>query len=368
MDDLKSAMKKERHLHSKMLFEYGLGNKTHLIANDNIVGHANFGAMYQGSLSKAIDLLSKKHENGLEGAVQTIVDLINNNEEFQFMENWDLSKKKVDISAIGVKNEKGRFVIDQEFLTGNEKMSNLNSTKFKNLLRKIDSDYLDNGKDSDDRLVRKDVYTLSVNEDGTESYKHVKEVVGSFYSRNINGKTVLLGAQTKENTKYVTDVETQTGVTDEYFQLKKVSTNLQKEKIELEKQMNSTNDEKVKSTLNRELMKVKEQISNVQEELSSYEGTIKIMKFSDQELSIVNRVAVTQSHISQINELIDKGEVSNDIIDSLSLKGRLHIGAEGKVVGTSDLNLGNILKDGKPEKDQGYRALDWFTESLRKNQ
>ena len=368
MDDLKAAMKKERHLHSKMLFEYGLGNKTHLIANDNIVGHANFGAMYQGSLSKAIDLLSKKHENGLEGAVQTIVDLINNNEEFQFMENWDLSKKKVDISAIGVKNEKGRFVIDQEFLTENEKMSNLNSTKFKNLLRKIDSDYLDNGKDSDDRLVRKDVYTLSVNEDGTESYKHVKEVVGSFYSRNINGKTVLLGAQTKENTKYVTDVETQTGVTDEYFQLKKVSTNLQKEKIELEKQMNSTNDEKVKSTLNRELMKVKEQISNVQEELSSYEGTVKIMKFSDQELSIVNRVAVTQSHISQINELIDKGEVSNDIIDSLSLKGRLHIGAEGKVVGTSDLNLGNILKDGKPEKDQGYRALDWFTESLRKNQ
>ena len=80
-------MQKERHMHSKMLFEYGLGNKTHLLANDNIVGHGNFGAMYQGSLSKAIDLVSKKHEKGLEGAVQTIVDMINNEKEFQFMEN-----------------------------------------------------------------------------------------------------------------------------------------------------------------------------------------------------------------------------------------------------------------------------------------
>lgn len=81
-------MKKERHMHSNMLFNYGLGNKTHLIANDNIVGHANFGAMYQGSLSKAIDLLSNnKDVDGMNGAVQTIVDMINNNKDFQFMEN-----------------------------------------------------------------------------------------------------------------------------------------------------------------------------------------------------------------------------------------------------------------------------------------
>lgn len=368
VDDLKSAMKKERHMHSELLFNYGLGNKTHLIANDNVVGHANFGAMYQGSLSKALDLVSKKHKDGMEGAVQAVVDMINSKEEFQFMENWNLAKGKIDISAIGVSNVKGRLVINQEFFTENDRVSNLNSTKFNNLIKALDAKYLDDGKDSDDRLVRNNVYMLNVNEDGTETYKKVDEIIGAFYSRQINGKTVLLGAQTKENTKYVTDVETQTGVTDEYFQLKKVSTQLQRNKIELEKQINSTNDSKIKSTLNTDLLKVKGQISDIQEELSSYEGTVKIMKFSDQELSIVNRVAVTQSHISQINELIDKGEINSEIINSLSLKDRLRVGVGGEVIGTSDLKLGNILKDGRPERDQGYRALGWFTDSIRKNQ
>lgn len=94
VDDLKKALSKERHMHSNMLFSYALGDKTHLIANDNVLGHANFGAMYQGSLSKAIDLLSKNHKDGLNGAVQTIVDMINeegefknSNGKFQFMEN-----------------------------------------------------------------------------------------------------------------------------------------------------------------------------------------------------------------------------------------------------------------------------------------
>ena len=373
IDDLKAAMQKERHMHSKMLFEYGLGNKTHLLANDNIVGHGNFGAMYQGSLSKAIDLVSKKHEKGLEGAVQTIVDMINNEKEFQFMENWDLSKKKVDISAIGVSNVGGKLVINDNFLTENNRISNLNSTKFNNLLKALDEKYLkENGSDSDDRLVRNNVYMIKTNEDGTQSYEAVKEIVGAFYSRQVEGKTVILGAQTKENTKIVTDVETQTGVTDEYFALKKSLTNLKKEKIELESVMNSTNDEVVKSSINRDLLKVKDKLDDIQDALSDYDGTVKTMKFSDQELSIINRVAITQSHIDQINELIDEGKFDVSAIDTLSLKGRLIIGAEGKIEGTTDFNLGNILenKNGKviASKDKGYRALDWFTNQLKEQQ
>lgn len=379
IDDLKAAMKQERHMHSKMLFEYGLGNKVHLLANDNVVGHANFGAMYQGSLSKAIDLLSKKHENGLEGAVQTIVDMINGDGEFKgtndfkFMENWDLSKNKVDISHIGVKNVNGRLVINENFLTENNRISNLNSQKFNNLLKAIDAKYLNDGTDSDDRLVRKNVYMVETKEDGTQEYKAVEELVGAFYSRQVDGKTVILGAQSKENTKIVTDVETQTGVTDEYFTLKKSLTNLKKEKIELESAMNSTNDSAVKSSLNKELLKVKNEINQAQDLLSDYDGSVKTMKFSDQELSIINRVAITQSHIDQINELIDKGELELDSINTLSLKGRLIVGADGKVKGTTDFNMGNMLKrteEGKIEayEGQGYRALDWFTDKLKKQQ
>lgn len=243
-------------------------------------------------------------------------------------------------------------------MTQSNNLSNLNSTKFNNLIKAIDEKYLNNGKDSDDRLVRKNVYTLEINADGTEEFKPVKEIVGSFYSRQVNGKTVLLGAQTKENTKYVTDVETQTGVTDEYFTLKKEATKLKKEKIKLESEINSTNDLTIKTKLDKDLLKVKNELNDTQEFLSSYEGTVKTMKFGDQELSIVNRIAVTQSHIDQINELIDKGEANTNIADSLSLKGRLHVDETGRVLGSTDLELGNMLKNGEPVQGEGYRALD----------
>ena len=365
--DLKDALKQERHMHSELLFKHGLGNKAHLLANDNVLGHANFGAMYQGSLSKAIDLLAKKDKNGITGAVNTIVDLINNNEEFQFMENWNIKKEGITKSAIGVTSKDGQLIINNEFLTKNEAISNLNSTKFNNLLREIDK-RLGVTEDSDDRLVRKNVYMLTTGKDGKEKYELVDEIVGSFHSRQVDGKTVILGAQTKENTKYVTDVETQTGVTDEYFALKKQSTDLKKQKIELERQLNASNDPKVKSNLNDDLIRVKNKLRNIEDILMDYEGTVKTMKFGDQEISILNRIAITQGHVEQISDLMNEGKLGEKVLDAYSLKGRISRDLDGTMVNSSSFNLGNTIKDGKPAREEGIRVLDSFIGRLKKQQ
>ena len=209
---------------------------------------------------------------------------------------------------------------------------------------------------------------LKKQDDGSTDYELVKEVVGAFYSREIDGKTVLLGAQTKENVKYVTDVETQTGVTDEYFTLKKYSTDLKKKKIGLEQQLNSTNNAKEKSKITKDLLSVKNELSIAQDELAGYEVTVKIMRFGDQELSIVNRIAITQANIDQMNDLMNKGELDANILNSYSLKGRINTNETGRIIGSSDFDLGNKLVNGKPAQGEGFRALDWFTNNLKKEQ
>lgn len=365
--ELKAALKEERHMHSKLLFEYALGGQAHLLANDNVVGHGNFGAMYQGSLSKAIELLAKHDKNGVNGAVDTIVDLINNNKEFQFMENWKLGQKGITKSHIGVSSDNGRLMINSDFMTSNNNVSNLNATKFNNLLKAIDAK-LGLTEDSDDRLVRKNVYMLTVGEDGKEEYKLVKEAVGAYYSRNVNGKTVLLGAQTKENIKYVSDVETQTGATDEYFSLKKQSTDLKTKKIELERQLNVTDDPELRSELNDQLIRIKNKLRNTEDTLIDYEGTIKTMRFGDQEVSILNRIAITQSHVDKISDLMNDGQLRNDALDSYSLKGRISRDVDGSIINSTAFGLDNKITKEGAKQGTGIRVLDPFIGRLKQQQ
>ncbi|MEG1494751.1 MAG: hypothetical protein RR406_00405 [Bacilli bacterium] len=379
--ELKSAMETERHMNSKLLFEHVLGGKTHMLANDNILGHENFGAMYQGSLSKAIDLFGKNHKDGSDGAIKEIIDIMNNGvektlkdgtvkkidaSEFQFLENWNLKDGKVDIGNIGVQYKNGRFHINENFLTNPDNVSNLNSKKFNNLLREIDSRFAKDDS-SDDRLVWNNVYmqTGDVDEKGTPVLKKVDEVVGSFFTREIDGKRVILGTQSRENNKYVTDVETQSGVTDEYFQLKKA---IKKNKIDLinnQKSLNETDDKHLKASLIEEKISLEAKGHKLESELSSYDGAVKTMKVSDQELSIYNRVAITQSHVNKVNDLISEGKITDESLAVDSLRGHVIKNVDGQIM-LEGLGLENELNSNKDVYSKGgIRVLDPFVSRLK---
>lgn len=329
LEDLKKAITVERNMHSALLFDKILKNKTHMLANDAVAKHGNIGQMYEGLLSKAINSLGKKYGSEKD-AVEFIVDKINSNKEFQFIEQYDLSKDSKSFEAIGVKQKKGRFFIDDKFYSVN-KTTSLDKDKFTALIKSIDEEL--EGMANNDRLVAKDIYIM--NKDGKYEYK--KEAIGSYVTLQkdikVDGKIikdakVAIGTNTRENVKYVRDAETQTGVTAEYFEMLKTKKELKKEKINLEKEMITATDASKKSTIQQQIMK----IDSMLEDIESNAGTMKTMRFGDQELSILERVSLTQAHVEQIQDMINNGQIdTKTLLSSKAFKDHLTQNPDGTI-------------------------------------
>lgn len=331
-------MEVERHINSKYLFNDILQGKTHVLANDAVVKHGNVGQMYQGTLSKAIDSLSKRYGDQNK-AVQEIVDLINSDSKYQFMNNLDLSGKGA-LKAIGITNANGKLKIDNDFNGNLNVISQLNTERFTNLIKAIDNNL--EGMDQADRLIAKNVYVM--NDKGEYEFKD--EYFGSFnlIKQDImhNGKLqkdadVILYSNSRENFKYVRDAETQTGVSAQYFELKKTNRELKKAKIDLESRITTTKDIREKEALKVQLIEIKSQISEISDKLGDYSEAVKTMRVGDQELAILERISMTQAHADNINELINSGEVNRDtFLNSVAFQGKVKKNKDGTLTFDED--------------------------------
>lgn len=372
---LKQAIEIERHTHSEMLFDKILKGTSHVLANDAVVKHGNVGQMYQGTLSKAINSLTKKYGGDQNAAVDYIVNQINSNKEYQFINNIDLRKgfKKDNFESLGIINDNGIFKINQNFKTNSNYITSLDSERFGNLIRAIDKEL--DGLKQEDRLILKDVYVM----DSDGNYKKHNEMFGSFKTVNKTIKAydeesktfklvpdakVILSTNTRENVKYVKDAETQTGVNAEYFELKKTSRELKKEKINLEKQIQSTtNNSPEQNKLKLRLLDIKNKINDIDEDIAAYSGAVKTMKFGDQELSILERISVTEAHANKINELIESGEVnSSTFLDSVAFRGKVEI-VDGKLKFSDDI-IGKRALAGLTDQLRGIQYFDRFSEDI----
>ncbi len=368
-------MEIERHTHSEMLFDKILKGTSHVLANDAVVKHGNVGQMYQGTLSKAINSLTKKYGGDQNAAVDYIVNLMNSNKKYQFINNIDLREgfKEKNFKSLGIINDNGVFKINENFKTGSNIVTSLNSKRFGNLIKEIDKQL--DGLNQEDRLILKDVYVM----DSDGNYKKHNEVFGSFNTTkktikayNEDTKTfelvqdakVILSTNTRENVKYVKDAETQTGVNAEYFELKKTSRALKKEKIELEKQIQSTtNNSPEQNKLKLKLLDIKNKINDIDEDIAAYSGAVKTMKFGDQELSILERISVTEAHANKINELIESGEVnSSTFLDSVAFRGKVEV-VDGKLKFSDDV-IGKRALAGLTDQLRGSQYYDRFSEDI----
>ena len=340
VNDVKSLIAKERHMHSTLLFDSILGGKTHMIANDAVAKHANIGQMYQGTLSKAIDILSKEY-NDSNKAITEIAGLMSSN-KYGFIQKINLnatSSKDRVAGIIGAKNVNGRLMLDSDFISDNNIVTSLDSNKFKALIEEIDS-----------RIIKGEKI-VTTNAKGEKVYG----------SHIIVGKDIM-GTNTRETVKYVRDPETQTSITAEYFNLKQESSTLKRKKIELE-----TAKAKGIKINEAELTEIKARLRVVQDDLSSYNGAVKEMRFGDQELSIVERIAITDAHASQIQDLIDKGELDTDVLRSTTLGKYVNIDKDGKAIVTESLSGQQALsKLTKQLKNQQY--FDRYTDTLLKEE
>ena len=366
LTELKKAIREERHTHSRMLFDIMLEGKAHVIANDSIGKHGNVGQMYQGTFAKAIDSLSKK-EGSEEKAIDKIIEIFNSDKKYQFINNVDISGDTFKKEKISLTRQDNRIFFG-EMKTNIDHVAEIDSEKFKNIIRKIDSEL--EGMHESDRLIAKDVYVM--NKDG--QYVKQDEVFGSFVTvkRNIKGYAskddydkgklsniedakIIMSSNSRENLKYVRDPETQTGVDAQFFKLKSESLNLKKEKISLESQIANTNDNKEKAVLRTRLMKVKTALRETDDNLAAYSGAVKTMRIGDQELSILERVTITKDHVKQINKLIANEEINaNMFLDSVAFQGVVKQNSDNSIEFSADI--------------LNKKALGGITSQIRDNQ
>lgn len=335
---LKKLMESERHFYSSILFDDVLNKQAHMLVNDAVAKHNNLGQMYQGTLLKALDLLTKEYKGDEQKAAEVISGLMNEGDT-AFITNINLkarsSKERIH-STIKTTAVKGKIVINDSFKTDGDIVSSLDSERFKNLLLKVDS------------MLTGPERILERNENGeiTSYGSHLK----------VNGEIV--GTNTRENIKYVRDVETQTGVNAEYYSLKQEISELKRKKIQLER-------EKIKgnNTNHNQLVEIKARIREAEDELTAYHGAVKEMRFSDQELSIVERIAITDAHADEIEKLMNEGELTYEALSKTSLAKYISVDENGAYKLSDELRGQRALsKLTKEIKDQQY--FDRYTDKL----
>ena len=144
-----------------------------------------------------------------------------------------------------------------------------------------------------------------------------KPLFGDWMTQEIDGKKVFVTPITKEDVKLLPDVETQTGTESEYFKLKDHLMSLKSRK-------NSTNDQ-------LEKQKLMEEINIVEAQLKNYESVSKRMTVGSTEFQLLERIRVTDQHAQHMQDLIAKGELTDEILASEALKGKIIRNSKGQL-------------------------------------
>lgn len=307
MEKLKSAMSVERNEFNKFLMDDMFKKKAHMLVNDGVAKHGGAGQLQFGVLNKAIDNLIKKNNGDLESTLEKVTNIINSNKDFQFLEFRDLNSSESRKNIFSIKN--GRIQMeDMGTNTNNLTISNIG--KLENLITELDKQGYGN-------LVHTKGYVQQLNKDTNkleviDLEKSGQKIFGEWLTEEIDGKNVFTMPVTKESVKLLPDVETQTGTENRYFELKETIMNLKSRK-------NSSNDQ-------REKLKLSEDIATLEKELRNYEFASKRMSISSTEYQLLERIRVTDQHAKQMQDLMAKGELTDEILASEALKGKIHLG------------------------------------------
>ena len=305
VDKLKSAINTERNTFNKFLMDDVFKGKTHMLVNDGVFKHGGAGQLQFGVLNKAIDNLIKKNNGDLESTLEKVTKIINENEEYQFLQFRDLSKADKKATKFSIKD--GRIQMEN-MGTHTDNLTVSDISKLENLITRLDEEGYNN-------LVHTKGYIQKWNEEKKKmDIVELKDqkLFGEWLTEEIDGKKVFMTPVTKESVKLLPDVETQTGTENKYFELKETIMNLKSRK-------NSTNDQKEK-------LKLSEDIATLEKELRNYEFASKRMSIGSTEYQLLERIRVTDQHAKQMQELIAKGELTDEILATEALKGKIKLG------------------------------------------
>lgn len=344
VDKLRQAVDVERNMFNKFLYSDVFNNSAHMLVNDGVVKHGGSGQIQFGMLNKAIDKFRTFNNYSLEETSTKVKNIIERNKEFQFLENLDLNTGKKD----SVKFE----VIDGKLKMTNinssiDKLSTSNVTKLENLITELDKqsggglvhkegyiqkynnqtkniDLLQIGKEYNNTAFKtKDGKVARIYEDNGEDVFKIDKIFGDWRTETLDGKKVYTAPITKESVKLLPDVETQTGTEHTYFEIKKTL-------VDLKTRKNLTNDQLEKTRLS-------EQINTLETELRNYESVSKRMTLGVTEMQLLERMQVTNKQVDEIQKLIDTNKLTDEILATEALKGKIVRNSEGKLVADESL-------------------------------
>ena len=269
------------------------------IGNDNILGHGNKASMMVGSLNEAISMVGKYSNNGIESeagrikGLEYFVDLYNSkSDEYKFFRTSE--GKGINLSVVN-----NRLRLDG---VGNinENLDNfdmIDAKRLENAFREMDKFLESKNAPLSDRLIH--------DLDG-------EELIGrAIYDKEGEGAKVI-GSSGLGSHKIVIDPETQSGISQEYFDAKKDLMNLKAQKQTLENRIKASKG-KDKGAIN-ELQAIRLQIDNKQEYISNLESTGHGMRIGDQERNILKNYTIEKINYDNIEKNIQAGKYSEEAV------------------------------------------------------
>lgn len=276
VEDVINALKDERHSVNKYIYENIFNNKIDMVVNDNVIKHNGAGQIQFGKLNKAIFNLIEKNNKDVEKTLKQIKSIIDADENLQFLSELNLKSSSINNKKLNIKDN--RFFFENlESNADNAIISDV--TKLDSLIAKIND--------------------LS----GITSDKVKIEDSDVFIS--------------KEVVKLLPDVETQSGTDAEYFSLKE-----QIKELKLQKEL--TDNMSLK-------MELSEKISALENRAKDIETVSKRMKIGKTEVQLLERIRITDKHAQKIEDLINKGELSDEILATQAFKGRVIRDVDNKI-------------------------------------
>lgn len=331
--DIKQALKEERHSISEMLYGHIFDGYT-AIGNDGLLKHGNKGSMTLSAFGEAVSNLARHNHGGDNSqgyakALNQVVSLINDNKKYQFLgENINGSFVPRKVSAKGTTLQIGNAAVNAQHFNEN------NQEALVGLFEEIDK--LTKASERDiDKLVHENIHIPN----GKGGYDKIDKYVGGglFLPVMHEGKEIQVayGSSGLTSSRMLNDTETQSGMTQEFIDLKSDLMNLRKEQSLLKGSTDPRDIERLE-ILNKEM-------AHLSSRIDSYSDVVKHMKMGDQELRILRRYQLDVSTENLINKISQDEELSRNLLTANVLKGTTEVDANGRIGLTSQYKNTRVL-------------------------
>ena len=299
----------EQHELSRMFFskEGIFKGEVSAVINDNYIGHKNFGTTNSATLARATELYSKYYGAGknkvekYSSAMKDIVDIINNNSEFQFLQRHDKNGQTAHkLVAAGT-----TYMIGDQLEADIDKYSSFNQESFNKLIEYIDQKLEAAGADIDDRMIYKDVYAY----DKKGNLIKYDKIMGNLRTveKEIDGKKVRIvtGLNSTVNSKLYNDSEVQSYISKDFLLAQET---LQQKKAQLAS---------IKDTGEKGLIdSLKKEINELEQRIFNEEPYSKRMQIDDQYRNILSAYRLDSVLEDDYNKAIKEGRINQKFIDA----------------------------------------------------